>query len=251
MASYGKYDLFKFSDLTAEEREYKNRSWVFIVYPESAPDDWVDQIRELHLPMAISPLHDKDVNETGEPKKPHYHVILSFDGPTTYKNANNLVQRITNGPIVKPCHSIRGSYRYFTHMDNPEKFQYDDNEIRTYNSFEVALTETDEDFIKRAIVSIILVNRIQEYAELMIVLEFEFGTEFARVARRNHAFISSVVTSIRHNPGATYKRFMHYVSPETFNLYAMNDDYMYHNSKEHIEELIRQYDAIHNKEDKQ
>ena len=31
-------------------------------------------------------LHDKDVNPTGEVKKPHYHVICYYENSTTYNN---------------------------------------------------------------------------------------------------------------------------------------------------------------------
>lgn len=238
MAVFGKYDIWEFSKLKKEEREDKTRNWCAIVYPESAPCDWIEQLRDLHLPFAISPLHDKDIDCTGEPKKPHWHIIVCFDGPTTYKNANRVIQTITNGPIVKPCRSIRGAYRYFLHIDNPEKAQYSEQYIKTFNSFEIAMTDSDEDVIKKAIFAIILVNRIQEYAELMLVLEYEFGWEYSKVARRNHSFISSVVNSIRHSPGATYKRFLNYVSPEEFDLYALDDTYKYKNSCKHIQEII-------------
>ena len=36
------------------------------------------------LQCAISPLHDKDMNPDNTPKKPHYHVILTYSGPTSY-----------------------------------------------------------------------------------------------------------------------------------------------------------------------
>ena len=62
----------------------KARYWSFVAYPESLPSDWKDTLTRTGLPIAISPLHDKDINPNGEAKKAHYHVILCFDGPTTY-----------------------------------------------------------------------------------------------------------------------------------------------------------------------
>lgn len=243
MSVFGTYDIFDFKQLESEESKEKNRNWNAIVYPESAPENWVDQLRDLHLPFAISPLHDKDVDVSGEPKKAHYHIIVCFDGPTTYKNANRCIQGITNGPIVKPCRSIRGSYRYFVHMDNPDKYQYSETEIKAYNSFEIALTDSDTDAIKRAIFNIILVNRIEEYAELMLVLDYHFGWEYARVARMNHSYITSVVNSIRNAPGATYKRFLNFVTPEEFDIYAINEDAKYDNQIEALEILIEKFDV--------
>lgn len=57
-----------------KQREYearrgvRTRGWACIVYPESAPDGWMDALREQHLQMLISPLHDSDVTADGEPK---------------------------------------------------------------------------------------------------------------------------------------------------------------------------------------
>ena len=59
----------------------KARHWAMVVYPESAPENWIDIINETHLQFAISPLHNKDTNPDGEIKKSHWHVILSWDGP--------------------------------------------------------------------------------------------------------------------------------------------------------------------------
>lgn len=52
----------------------KGRSWAFIMYPDSMPQNYEEIITDLGLPFAISPLHDKDIDSTGEPKS---HIITS------------------------------------------------------------------------------------------------------------------------------------------------------------------------------
>lgn len=52
-----------------KDKRFKTRAWTFIVYPDSAPDNWRDILDELHIPWVESPLHDKDQNPTGEQKK--------------------------------------------------------------------------------------------------------------------------------------------------------------------------------------
>lgn len=61
----------------------KSRYWITVVYPESAAENWIEILNLSGLQAIISPLHDKDVNATGEIKKAHYHVMLMWDGPTT------------------------------------------------------------------------------------------------------------------------------------------------------------------------
>ena len=52
----------------------RTRNFATVIYPESAPSDWKEILNQEFIPAFISPLHDRDTNPTGEPKKPHYHV---------------------------------------------------------------------------------------------------------------------------------------------------------------------------------
>ena len=115
----------------------RSSNWLFCVYPESLPDDWQDYLISTHVQTCVSPLHDRDINPTGEPKKPHYHVLVRFESLKSEEQVISLYSYL-NGtkPIV--CQSVRGSVRYFCHLDNPEKYQYDVNDIKTFNSFDVS-----------------------------------------------------------------------------------------------------------------
>ena len=59
-------------------QSFKKRNWAFVVYPESAPENWIEQLQLSGAQFTISPLHDKDLNATGEPKKAHWHVIAVY-----------------------------------------------------------------------------------------------------------------------------------------------------------------------------
>ena len=41
----------------------KARYFTFLLYPESIPEDWEMKLESIGLPIAISPLHDKDLSE--------------------------------------------------------------------------------------------------------------------------------------------------------------------------------------------
>lgn len=104
----------------------KSRYWTILVYPESAPEDWEDILAGLTY---CYKLHDHDVvKSTGELKKTHFHVVLAFDGPTTY----NVVKELTDSlksPIPKAVRSLRGMIRYLIHADQPNKYQYKREDI--------------------------------------------------------------------------------------------------------------------------
>ena len=60
------------------------------MYPESAPEDWREKLTAQFVPAFISPLHDSDLNPTGEQKKAHYHVIIMFDSVKTVEQAKEI-----------------------------------------------------------------------------------------------------------------------------------------------------------------
>lgn len=156
------------------EKKVKKRHWAFVAYPESLPGNWIEMLKQSGLKVAISPLHDRDTNPTGEPKKPHYHVIVSYDGPTTFGNVESLTKRL-NQPIPQPLEQVRGYYRYLTHEDNPEKVQYDKADIRTLNGFNildfVEMTKSEVTKYIREIRRFICDNDITEYAALLDILD--------------------------------------------------------------------------------
>lgn len=108
----------------------RTRNFATVVYPDSAPEGWQDILSQQFIPAFISPLHDKDVNPTGEPKKPHYHVLIMYEGPKTREQASE-VFKLIGGVGCEAVQSIRGYARYLCHMDNPEKVQYDQGDVRS------------------------------------------------------------------------------------------------------------------------
>ena len=178
----------------------KKRNWAFVLWPDSAPKNWRDLLQESGLMFAISPYHDKDVNPDGEPKKPHYHVIMTFDGPTTYKNALSVAQKV-NANTVQPLEQIRGYYRYFTHMDNPEKYQYNDSDITTINGFDinnyVELTYTEVSKYLLQIQYLIRERHILEYSDLLDLLADTDCKELWDIARAHTVLLDRYISSRR------------------------------------------------------
>ena len=69
---------------------------------------WLDRaVAAARVVGAISPLHDKDLNATGEPKKAHWHVIVTYEGPTAQSVVERLTERL-NAPKPIPLEQVRG-----------------------------------------------------------------------------------------------------------------------------------------------
>lgn len=109
----------------------RTRNFTTIVYPESAPENWLDILNDHHVQAFVSPLHDRDVNPDGETKKPHWHVLVMFDNVKTVEQAEELFDQI-GGVGCQKVNSIRGNARYLCHLDNPEKTQYDTNDVKVF-----------------------------------------------------------------------------------------------------------------------
>lgn len=184
----------------------KKRNWTIVCYPESLPKDWKDSLRESGLQVAISPLHDKDLNPDGTEKKPHYHLILIYSGPTSYNVVLALTKKL-NAPIPKALEAVRGMYRYFTHKDNPEKYQYDEKDIECLNGFDildfVELTKSEILKTKKSLQLLIRQKDFHEYAKFMdYCLENLSDTEY-NVASNHTYFFDKYLTSRRHSEPGT------------------------------------------------
>lgn len=177
----------------------KERYWTFVLYPESAPSNWKDRLQELGLEVAISPLHNKDINPTGEPKKEHYHILLCFNGPTTYNKVLTICDSL-NATIPQRVLSCKGIIRYFTHEDNPEKYHYNEEEIVTLNGLDLKrfndLTITQQITIKRQIIYDIQVENISSYCELVEKYSNDLSMrDFFQVVSQCSYFFNSYINS--------------------------------------------------------
>lgn len=178
----------------------KSRYWACVGYPESLPIDWLDQLRDTGLRVAISPLHDKDLDPTGELKKPHYHIIFWYDGPTTYDAVASLCERF-NMTIPIKLESLRGMYRYHIHIDNPEKYQYDDRDRTLLGGFDPnsvnELTKTEVNKMKQEILHFIDDNNLIEYCDLINLLLENDLRDMIDVATSHTILFNTYITSRR------------------------------------------------------
>lgn len=151
-------------------KRQKARGWAAVAYMDSVKDDWVEVLQTMCIDGLISPLHDKDCNPDGEPKKPHWHIMLVWDGPTTYNNALETFESIGAVMDRRALQSISGYARYLTHMDNPEKAQYDPDEVIELGSadfFEMIKKSQITKSALKDIYEFIDVYRIAAYSQLV------------------------------------------------------------------------------------
>ena len=121
------------------------RVWSFIMYPESAVDNWLTRLEDEHVPAAVSPLHDIDAwtaaDELDNPshvagtfKKEHYHVLVAFEGKKSFDQVNEISSNL-GGTYPITVNSVRSYYRYLCHLDSCDKAKYSVNDIILLSGF--------------------------------------------------------------------------------------------------------------------
>ena len=168
------------------------------MYEDSRPSNWKDLLEEEMIQIAISPRHDRDMKEeTGELKKPHYHVLLCFNGPTTYNRALEIASKV-GASIVKRVMSVKGMYDYFTHKWNEEKAKYSEEEIICINGFNIndyGMTNNEIEEMKRQVIQIIRYNQIVEYSKLYDLLFDNKMYQLCDIVSKNTLFFNSYLKS--------------------------------------------------------
>lgn len=181
------------------KKDTKKRNWTFELYDDSCSKDWEDYLISTGIPFAYA-YHDKDITELGELKKPHYHVLICYDGPTTYNSALELAERVkaANG-VIQPVGSVRGMIRYFCHLDNADKYQYPESIIQCRNGFDSKdyfnLTVSQQKAFKRKVTEFIRDNDIQHYSELIDILIDSDEAEMYDIASTNTFYFTQYIGS--------------------------------------------------------
>lgn len=150
--------------------DQRKRNWSFIVYPDSAPADWQSILADYHVPFIISPLHNQDKKEDGTLKKPHFHVLFLFPGKKSYSQIKAITDKISS-PIPQPVTSTKGLVRYFAHLDDPKKAQYNPAQIKGMCGADVdsylSMSKSTRRAILKDITKFILDNHITSLSTLV------------------------------------------------------------------------------------
>lgn len=138
-----------------------------------------------------SDLFDKDgnlVHSAGELEKEHRQMVIRFYDACTVSAVRKLFKTDLDNAQVQPCDLV-AMYRYLTHRDNPEKYQYNEsdiesNDIEYFRSLELRGMRKDSDMTAQRIVEDILAKVPPR------LLLMRYGREYVihRVAYEDCAF---------------------------------------------------------------
>lgn len=174
----------------------KSRYWSAIGWVESLPDDYQERLRNSNIQCVISPLHDSDIVEkTGVLKKPHYHVLLLWDGPTTFENVQEFCIQMGLGTYIERVRSVKNILDYLTHdsYSSKGKYHYDVKNIVWINC-------NINDFINinfRQIVKYIRENKINQFSKLVDKLFDNMENDLLEYVSKNTYFVNTYISSLK------------------------------------------------------
>lgn len=125
----------------------KSRYFTFLLYPDSIPEDWEMKLETIGVPIAISPLHDKDLSKVEGQlyKKGHFHVIYVAKNPVTAESVRLKIKRVLGenslAKVQIVVKSMENMYLYLTHESKDaiakNKVKYSKNNIKLINNFDI------------------------------------------------------------------------------------------------------------------
>lgn len=175
----------------------RTRNYATIVYPESAPENWKDILANLKICCFVSPLHDADTNPTGEPKKPHHHVVIMFDSVKTRDQASDVFKQF-GGVGCEVVKDLRAYSRYLCHLDNPEKAQYNSDDVLSFGGADyraVIGTMADKQKAIREMILYIEENDIVCFADLVMYASINNDAWFDALTNSCAYFIKEFIKS--------------------------------------------------------
>lgn len=192
----------------SQSNDARNRNWTFLVYQDSAPENWREILRdEMKLLFIVSPFHEFDINEDGTAKKPHWHVVLCFEGNKSKVQIQDISNQIS-GVLVQPVNNMKGMIQYLIHKNNPEKYQYKREDIESYGidiEDYFGLTPSQMQAKAEEIIDFIMDNDISEFSDLVEkakIIDREWlyvlmnrNTQFFKAYLYNKAMIKREVAS--------------------------------------------------------
>ena len=179
----------------------RSNFWCGILYPDSAPNDWLVRIDRLHIKAVVSPLHSPDPDpDTGYEKKQHYHIMFLYDSLKSFSQAQEDFLSIGAINYIVVPKSRPAMLKYFCHLDNPSKEKLNPSDVRTFGGVDYLeqIADAGNDFLALLdMTHYIHTHDIKSFMSFMLFCECN-NLEWARIAStRSTLYIKAVIESQR------------------------------------------------------
>lgn len=150
---------------------FRDRKFCALLYPEDPTHAAAIETLKTGGYTFAAILHDKDVYEDGDNvgqlKKPHWHVVIKFSNAVWNVPTAKALGIEPN--YLQQCSSVDGALLYLVHEGNPDKHQYDLEEVFGVLKTRLATLLADDDEGTRALTIFNLIRNspgIVTYSEI-------------------------------------------------------------------------------------
>lgn len=186
------------------EKEKRFRTFMLILYKDD-PNyyDYINFILDKEFSNKkfryCGITHDKDINDNGELKKPHEHIVLYFDNPRTI----NSISKEMNIPsqYIEKYNSLKTALLYLLHYNQGDKAQYDVND--TFGDLQLDLKKLVKNSVKteeeRVLQIIDLIDNYYKYTSYSQFLRDICNLGLYDILRRNNYLFIKILDKKNEN----------------------------------------------------
>lgn len=131
--------------------------------------------------------HNKDLQDNGELKKEHWHLLLSFET----KKSLSLIAKVLNVEenLIECVNNYKSVERYLIHLDNGEKAQYDVNEVIANYDYKTQVYSTTESILS------FLIQECEKYDNIrdFNVMIMKLGIDYMKIYKQYYSMIKDVI----------------------------------------------------------
>jgi hypothetical protein len=144
-------------------------------------------------------LHDRDYDDEGNLKKPHYHLYMEFSKPI---NSNTICNHF-NVKIWESVKNTDGVIQYMTHKRYTNKTQYESKEIKSFNIDVETICEKMQSCAnneQETLILILMYIKTNE-CDFCDLLEFILNNGYYYTYRNNYSIIKDYMNDYRKRRG--------------------------------------------------
>lgn len=176
------------------------KNFSVIAYAESMPNNIQAIVSALPCVKYAYIYHDKDILESGELKKPHYHIYLSFDKKVRYTTIAKSFGVVANSELIQPVRYVPTTIRYFVHFDDLDKYQYNLSDLITFNIDRDFIFNLESNEQKETSAVLDLFEYIKLYTPTLSML-FKYACDNGLYGyyRKNYSIIKDLLCEVKNN----------------------------------------------------
>lgn len=165
--------------------------------------------------------HDKDLDDEGNVKKPHYHFVIQLKNACTLSSIAKRLE--VNENMLEYVKNVNSSLKYLIHYNDDNKYNYDMNDVQS-NSEKLKrrfldLVSKDTPETDKMVSIYEFIHKQTDYIDFNILFKYAVKNNIWDAYRRNYAIIKDLVND--HNGKINAK--LYHSGEDFYNNLSEND----------------------------